>query len=143
MAEKKIKELSIDGLRNEIKKYCDQQVKNGSCGVCVLSGIRHLDDINTFHKPADDIDDRYTLGLMVALIRGYLVWSNRKEFDNGSNVPDQPTIPPMPEPVELPEAKVSELSVDVSANVPDDMTVIMISGKKPAMMTTYFDQPAD
>ncbi len=140
MAEKKIKELSIEGLRNEIKKYCNQQIKNGSCNACVLSGIHHLDDINIFHKSADDIDDRYTLGLMVALIRGYLVWNDRKEFDNGSNVPDQPTIPPMPEPVELPEAKVSELSVDVSVNVPDDMTVIMISGKKPTSMTVFYDQ---
>lgn len=136
MAEKKIKELSIDGLRNEIKKYCQQQVKNGSCSACVLSGIHRLDDINAFHKSADDIDDRFTLGLMVALIRGYLVWSDRKEFDNGSNVPEQPTVPPMPEPVELPEAKVSELSVDV----PDDMTVIMISGKKPTSMTVFYDQ---
>lgn len=140
MAEKKIKELSIDELRNEIKKYCQQQVKNGSCSACVLSGIHRLDDINAFHKSADDIDDRFTLGLMDALIRGYLVWADRKEFDNGSNVPEQPTVPPMPEPVELPEAKVSELSVDVSANVPDDMTVIMISGKKPTSMTVFYDQ---
>lgn len=147
MAEKKIKELSIDGLRNEIKNYCQRQVKNGSCNTCVLSTIHHFDDINTFHNAADDIDDRYTLGLMVALIRGYLVWDesrlnqgDRKAFNNGSNVPDQPTVPPMPEPVELPEAKVSELSVDVSVNVPDDMTVIMISGKKPTSMTVFYDQ---
>ena len=142
MAQEKIREMSIEGLRNEIKKYCNRQVKNGSCSACVLSGIRHLDDINAFHTAADDIDDRYTLGLMVALIRGYLVWDesrnldNREEFDTGSNVPKQPAVPPMPEPVELPEAKVSELSV----NVPDDMTVIMISGKKPTSMTVFYDQ---
>lgn len=143
MAENKIKEMSIEELRSEIKKYCNQQVKNESCHACVLSGIHHLDDINTFHKAADDIDDRYTLGLMVALIRGHLVWDesrlnqgDRMEFDTGSNVPEQPTVPPMPEPVELPEAKVSELSV----NVPEDMTVIMISGKKPTSMTVFYDQ---
>ncbi len=137
MAEKKIKEMSIEGLRNEIKKYCEQQVKNEDCSACVLSGIHHLADINTFHKAADDIDDRYTLGLMVALIRGYLVWDDPTDQEGEhSNVPDQPTVPPMPEPVELPEAKVSELSV----NVPDDMTVIMISGKKPTSMTVFYDQ---
>ena len=155
MVENKIKEMSIEGLRSEIKKYCSHQIKNESCHACVLSGIHHLDDINTFHKSADDIDDRYTLGLMVALIRGYLVWDesrlnqgDRREFDTGSNVPEQPTIPPMPEPVEPVEpvktvesvesieAKVSELSV----NMPEDMTVIMISGKKPTSMTVFYDQ---
>ena len=149
MAENKIKEMSIEELRGEIKKYCNRQVKNESCHTCVLSGIHQLDDINTFHKSADDIDDRYTLGLMVALIRGYLVWDESRlnqgdcrEFDTGSNVPEQPTVPPMPEPVEpvktveLPEAKMSELSV----NVPEDMTVIMISGKKPTSMTVFYGQ---
>lgn len=142
MAKEKIRELSIEELRGEIKKYCSQQVKNGLCCACVLSGIHHLDDINTFHKAVDDIDDRYTLGLMVALIRGYLVWDerenldNREEFETGSNISESPTIMPMPEPVELPEAKVSELSV----NVPEDMTVIMISGKKPTSMTVFYDQ---
>ena len=141
MAEKKIREMIIEELRSEITKHCQQQVKNGSCNTCVVSSIYHLDDVNTFHKAPADIDDRYTLGLMVALIRGYLVWDesrnsdNREEFDKCSNVPEQPTVPPMPEPVELPEAKVSELSVDV----PDDMTVIMISGKKPTSMTVFYD----
>lgn len=142
MAEKKIREMSIEELRSEITKHCQQQVKNGSCNTCVVSSIYHLDDVNTFHKTPADIDDRYTLGLMVALIRGYLVWDEsrnsdyREEFDKCSNVPEQPTVPPMPGPVELPEAKVSELSV----NVPDDMTVIMISGKKPTSMTVFYDQ---
>ena len=147
MAEKKIREMSIEELRGEIKKYCNRQVKNESCPTCVLSGIHQLDDINTFHKSADDIDDRYTLGLMVALIRGYLVWDESTlnqgdciEFATCSNVPEQPTVPPMPEPVktvecfETVEAKVSELSV----NMPEDMTVI--SGKKPTSMTVFYDQ---
>ena len=148
MAEKKIREMSIEELRSEITKHCQQQVKNGSCNTCVLSTIHHFDDLNTFHKAPADIDDRYTLGLMVALIRGYLVWDesrnsdNREEFDKCSNVPEQPTVPPMPEPVktvecvETVEAKVSELSV----NMPEDMTVIMISGKKPTSMTVFYDQ---
>lgn len=144
MAEKKIKELSIAGLRNEIKKYCDQQVKNGSCSACVLSGIHHLDDINTFHKAADDIDDRYTLGLMVALIRGYLVWDesrlnqgDSKEFNNGSNVPDWPTVPPMPEPIESIESSVENT---LTAELPEDATMLVISGKKPTTVTLYYDQ---
>lgn len=137
MAEKKIKELSIEGLRSEIKKYCNQQIKNGSCNACILSGIHHLDDINIFHKSADDIDDRYTLGLMVALIRGYLVWDNRKEFDNGSNVPEQPTVPPMPELVESIESSVENT---LTAELPDDATMLVISGKKPTSVTLYYDQ---
>lgn len=143
MAEKKIKELSIDGLRNEIRKYCQQQVKNGSCSACVLSGIHRLDDINAFHKSADDIDDRFTLGLMVALIRGYLVWTDRKEFDNGSNVPEQPTIPPMPEPMKSVINQVTELTASIETNLIDgyaDATQIVISGKKPTSMTIFYDQ---
>ena len=146
MAEKKIKELSIDGLRNEIKKYCEHQVKNGSCDACVLSGIHRLDDINAFHKSVGDIDDRFTLGLMVALIRGYLVWDNRKEFNTGSNVPEQPTVPPMPEPVKSVINQVTELTASIDTNLVDvyaDATQIVIYGKKPSMMTIYFDQPAD
>ena len=140
MAEKKeIKDMNIQEMRDELKLHCSCC---SNCSACVLSGINRLDDINTFHKGIAAIDDRYTLGLMIALIRGYLVWDesrnpdNRKESDTGSNVPEQPTVPPMPEPVELLEAKVSELSVDV----PDDMTVIMISGKKPTSMTVFYDQ---
>ena len=137
MAEKKIKEMSIEGLRNEIRKYCEHQVKNGSCSACVLSGIHRLDDINAFHKSADDIDDRYTLGLMVALIRGYLVWDDRKKFDNGSNVPEQPTVLPMPELVESIESSVENT---LTAELPEDATMLVISGKKPTSVTLYYDQ---
>lgn len=154
MIEEKIRELSNEELRNEIKKYCRQQVKNGSCTACIVSGIHHLDDITISHRAVNDIDDRYTLGLMVALIRGYLVWDesrssdNREEFDTGSNVPEQPTVPPMPEPMESVIGRETELTisaegnllVDGYADVPDDMTVIRISGKKPTSMTVFYDQ---
>lgn len=143
---KEIKDMSDTDLRHELKEYCAKQTKNGSCKSCVLSGIHRFDDGTCFHNGFYAIDDRYTLALMVSLARGYLTW-NRTSLDpkdqaledlmkSGSNVPEQPTVPPMPEPVELPEAKVSELSVDV----PDDMTVIMISGKKPTSMTVFYDQ---
>ena len=143
---KEIKDISNTDLRRELVEYCTKQRKNGSCELCVLSGIHHFDDDNSYHNGIFEIDDRYTLALMVSLARGYLTW-NRTSLDpkdqaledlikSGSNVPEQPTVPPMPEPVELPEAKVSELSV----NVPDDMTVIMISGKKPTSMTVFYDQ---
>lgn len=143
MAEKKIKGMSIEELRNEIRKYCEHQVKNGSCDACVLSGIHHLDDINTFHKSVGDIDDRFTLGLMVALIRGYLVWDNRKEFNTGSNVPEQPTVPPMPEPVKSVINQVTELTASIDTNLVDgyaDATQIVIAGKKPTSMTVFYDQ---
>ena len=143
---KEIKDMSNTDLRLELVEYCAKQRENGSCELCVLSGTHHFDDGNSYHKGIFEIDDRYTLALMVSLARGYLTW-NRTSLDpkdqaledlikSGSNVPEQPTVPPMPEPVELPEAKVSELSV----NVPDDMSVIMISGKKPTSMTIFYDQ---
>lgn len=135
---KKIREMSVEEMRDELGKFC----KGRPCGSCPLCLMKIFSDDRFEHGAIGSETDLYKLALMLEIARGGLVWA-AKEFDNGSNVPDQPTIPPMPEPVELPEAKVSELSVDVSANVPDDMTVIMISGKKPAMMTTYFDQPAD
>lgn len=149
MAEKKIREMSIEELRSEITKHCQQQVKNGSCNTCVLSTIHHFDDLNTFHKTPADIDDRYTLGLMVALIRGYLVWDesrnsdNREEFDKCSNVPEQPTVPPMPEPVKSVIDQMTELTASIETNLVDgyaDATQIVISGKKPTSLTVFYDQ---
>lgn len=131
---KEIHEMSIDEMRKELIAFCHAR---GECERCELSLFNHLGKGDIGHDAFADITNRDFLALMVAIARGYLVW---KHTENGSNVPDQPTVPPMPEPVELPEAKVSELSVDVSANVPDDMTVIMISGKKPTSMTVFYDQ---
>ena len=137
---KKIYEMSVDEMVKELVAFCHMR---GECKRCELSLINRLGFEADGHDAFNDITDRHLLVLMVAIARGYLVWdesrlnqSDRKEFDNGSNVPDQPTVPPMPEPVELPEAKVSELSV----NMPEDMTVIMISGKKPTSMTVFYDQ---
>ena len=156
MAEKKeIKDMSDTELRHELGEYCVKQTKNGSCKLCVLSGTHHFGDGNSCHNGFFEIEDRYTLALMVSLARGYLTW-NCTSLDpkdpaledlikSGSNVPEQPTVPPMPEPVEPVktvecvesiEAKVSELSV----NMPEDMTVIMISGKKPTSVTVFYDQ---
>lgn len=139
---KKIYEMSIDEMIEELRAFC---ITHGECKRCELSLINHLGDINVGHKPFVNINDRHFLVLMVAIARGYLVWKHAENDPKDpegehSNVPEQPTVPPMPEPVELPEAKVSELSVDVSVNVPDDMTVIMISGKKPTSMTVFYDQ---
>ena len=140
---KKIYEMSIDEMVSELRVFC---ITRKECKRCELSLINHLGDINYGHKAFCHITDRSFLALMVAIARGYLVWKHAEKDPNdpaledpiksGSNVPEQPAVPPMPEPVELPEAKVSELSV----NVPDDMTVIMISGKKPTSMTVFYDQ---
>lgn len=140
---KKIYEMSIDEMIEELRAFC---ITHTECKRCELSLINHLGDINVGHKPFINTTDRHFLILMVAIARGYLVWKHAEKDPNdpaledliksGSNVPEQPTVPPMPEPVELPEAKVSELSV----NVPEDMTVIMISGKKSTSMTVFYDQ---
>ena len=140
---KKIYEMSIDEMIEELRAFC---ITHTACKRCELSLINHLGDINVGHKPFINTTDRHFLILMVAIARGYLVWKHAEKDPNdpaledliksGSNVPEQPTVPPMPEPVELPEAKVSELSV----NMPEDMTVIMISGKKPTSMTVFYDQ---
>ena len=143
MAEKKeIKDMDIQELRDELKLYCS---RCRNCRVCALSILHHTGDEAADHPAFDGLNSRFMLDTLVALARGYLEWKhsyidpNDPTVDHeklGSNVPEQPTVPPMPEPVELPEAKVSELSVDV----PDDMTVIMISGKKPTSMTVFYDQ---
>ena len=88
---------------------------------------------------------------MVAIARGYLVWdesrlnqSDRKEFDNGSNVPEQPTVPPMPEPVKSIISQAAELTESIAGNLLvdgyADATQIVISGKKPTSMTVFYDQ---
>ena len=143
MAEKKeIKDMDIQELRDELKLYCS---RCRNCRVCALSILHHTGDEAADHPAFEGLNSRFMLDTLVALARGYLEWKhsyidpNDPTVDHeklGSNVPEQPTVPPMPEPVELPEAKVSELSVDV----PDDMTVIMISGKKPTSMTVFYDQ---
>lgn len=140
---KKIYEMSMAEMVGELTAFCRARK---TCKRCELSLINHLGDRSVGHKPFVDTSDRHFLVLMVAIARGYLVWKHAENDPNdpaledliksGSNVPEQPTVPPMPEPVELPEAKVSELSV----NVPDDMSVIMISGKKPTSMTVFYDQ---
>ena len=149
MAEKKeIKDMDIQELRDELKLYCS---RCRNCRVCALSILHHTGDEAADHPAFDGLNSRFMLDTLVALARGYLEWKhsyidpNDPTVDHekpGSNVPEQPTVPPMPEPVEpvktveLPEAKMSELSV----NVPEDMTVIMISGKKPTSMTVFYDQ---
>lgn len=135
MAEKKeIKDMSIQELRDELKFYCSRR---RTCSTCVLSVLHHTGDEAADHPDFESLNSRVMLDTFVALARGYLVWDDPTDQEGEhSNVPDQPTVPPMPEPVELPEAKVSELSVDV----PNDMTVIMISGKKPTSMTVFYDQ---
>ena len=152
---KKIYEMSIDEMIEELRAFC---ITHTECKRCELSLINHLGDINVGHKPFINTTDRHFLILMVAIARGYLVWKRDEKDPNdpaledliksGSNVPEQPTVPPMPEPVEPVEpvktvesvesieAKVSELSV----NMPEDMTVIVISGKKPTSMTVFYDQ---
>lgn len=142
MAEKKIHEMSIGEMVDELRTFCS---KRGGCKRCELSLFNHLGKGDIAHDGFADITDRNFLALMVAIARGYLVWKHTENDPKDPeesilNIPEQPTVPPMPEPVELPEAKVSELSVDVSVNVPDDMTVIMISGKKPTSMTVFYDQ---
>ena len=139
---KEIHEMSIDEMHKELIAFCNARIE---CKHCELSLFNHLGKGDIGHDAFADITDRNFLALMVAIARGYLVWKHAENDPNDpegehSNVPDQPKIPPMPEPVELPEAKVSELSVDVSVNVPEDMTVIMISGKKPTSMTVFYDQ---
>lgn len=143
MAEKKeIKDMDIQELRDELKLYCS---RCRNCRVCALSILHHTGDEAADHPAFEGLNSRFMLDTLVALARGYLEWEhsyidpNDPTVDHeklGSNVPEQPTVPPMPEPVELPEAKVSELSV----NMPEDMTVIMISGKKPTSMTVFYDQ---
>lgn len=143
MAEKKeIKDMDIQELRDELKLYCS---RCRNCRVCALSILHHTGDEAADHPAFDGLNSRFMLDTLVALARGYLEWKysyidpNDPTVDHeklGANVPEQPTVPPMPEPVELPEAKVSELSV----NMPEDMTVIMISGKKPTSMTVFYDQ---
>lgn len=143
MVEKKeIKDMDIQELRDELKLYCS---RCRNCRVCALSILHHTGDEAADHPAFDGLNSRFMLDTLVALARGYLEWKhsyidpNDPTVDHeklGSNVPEQPTVPPMPKPVELPEAKMSELSV----NVPEDMTVIMISGKKPTSMTVFYDQ---
>ena len=143
MTEKKeIKDMDIQELRDELKLYCS---RCRNCRVCALSILHHTGDEAADHPAFEGLNSRFMLDTFVALARGYLEWKhsyidpNDPTVDHeklGSNVPEQPTVPPMPEPVELPEAKVSELSV----NMPEDMTVIMISGKKPTSMTVFYDQ---
>ena len=139
---KEIKDMDIQELRDELKLYCS---RCRNCRVCALSILHHTGDEAADHPAFEELNSRFMLDTFVALARGYLEWKhsyidpNDPTVDHeklGSNVPEQPTVPPMPEPVELPEAKVSELSV----NVPEDMTVIMISGKKPTSMTVFYDQ---
>lgn len=155
MAEKKeIKDMDIQELRDELKLYCS---RCRNCRVCALSILHHTGDEAADHPAFEGINSRFMLDTLVALARGYLEWKhsyidpNDPTVDHeklGSNVPEQPTVPPMPKPVEPVEpvktvesvesieAKVSELSV----NMPEDMTVIMISGKKPTSMTVFYDQ---
>lgn len=143
MTEKKeIKDMNIQELRDELKFYCS---RCRNCRVCVLSVLHHTGDEAAAHPAFEGLNSRFMLDTLVALARGYLEWKhsyidpNDPTVDHekpGSSVPEQPTVPPMPEPVELLEAKVSELSV----NMPEDMTVIMISGQKPTSMTVFYDQ---
>lgn len=148
MAEKKIHEMSINEMIDELRTFC---ITRGECTRCELSLINHLGDINVAHKPLVCITDRHLLVLMVAIARGYLVWdesrlnqSDRKEFDNGSNVPEQPTVPPMPEPVTSVISQAAELTESTEGNLLvdgyADATQIVISGKKPTSMTVFYDQ---
>ena len=151
---KEIKDMSDTELRHELGEYCAKQTKNGACKLCVLSGTHHFDDVKSCHSGFIDIDDRYTLALMVSLVRGYLTW-NRTSLDSkdpaledliksGSNVPEQPTVPPMPEPVKSVISRETELTVSMEGNLLvdgyADATQIVISGKKPTSLTVFYDQ---
>lgn len=152
MAEKKeIKDMDIQELRDELKLYCS---RCRNCRVCALSILHHTGDEAADHPAFEGLNSRFMLDTLVALARGYLEWKhsyidpNDPTVDHEKPGPDtskRPTVPPELEPVEPVktvervesiEAKVSELSV----NMPDDMTVIMISGKKPTSMTVFYDQ---
>ena len=148
---KKIYEMSIDEMIEELRAFC---ITHTECKRCELSLINHLGDINVGHKPFINTTDRHFLILMVAIARGYLVWKHAENDHNdpalddliksGSNVPEQPTVPPMPEPVKSVIGQAKELAVSMEGNLLvdgyADATQIVISGKKPTSMTVFYDQ---
>lgn len=151
MAEKKeIKDMDIQELRDELKLYCS---RCRNCRVCVLSVLHHTGDEAADHPAFEGLNSRFMLDTMVALARGYLEWKhsyidpNDPTVDHeklGSNVPEQPTVPPMPEPVKSAIGQAKELTVSMEGNLLvdgyADATQIVISGKKPTSMTVFYDQ---
>lgn len=137
---KKIYEMSRDEMVSELRAFC---ITRGECKRCELSLINHLGDVGAGHKAFDHIKDRHCLILMVAIARGYLVWADREKVDKGSNVPEQPAVPPMPEPVKSVINQVTELTASIETNLVDgyaDATQIVIAGKKPTSLTVFYDQ---
>lgn len=119
---KKIREMSIEEMRDELIKFC----KGRPCGSCPLSLVRIFSHDRFTHSAIESETDLYKLALMLEITRGGLVWKDQAARDGAD--------------VQCAEAEVCvarELEID------DDSTGIMITGKKPAMMTIYFDEPAD
>ena len=116
---KNIKEMSIEEMRDELIKFC----KGRPCGSCPLSLVRIFSHDKFTHSAIESETDLYKLALMLEIARGGLVWAAQDDTD-----------------VQCAEA---EACVARDLEIDDDSTGIIITGKKPAMMTIYFDQPAD
>lgn len=122
MAKKEIKDMTLEEMRAEIKEFC----RSKQCSNCPLS-IYNNSGVEFSHDRIMEIKDHYKLVLMLEIIRGHLIW---KDQTVTTETVTTETV--------LKEARgVNELEVD------DDSTGVVIIGKRPSMMTIYFDQPAD
>lgn len=153
MVEKKeIKDMDIQELRDELKLYCSRR---RNCRACALSILHNTGDEAADHPPFEEINSRFMLDAFVALARGYLEWKHSYIDPNDPTVdyekpgPDtskRPTAPPKLEPVEPVKTVESVESIESSventltAELPDDATMLVISGKKPTSVTLYYDQ---
>lgn len=122
MAKKEIKDMTLEEMRAEIKEFC--MSRRTPCNDCPLSlNLKYGSRGSAFsHDCITEIKDYYKLALMLEIVRGNLIWKDQTVTTE--------TV--------LKEARVvNELEVD------DDSTGVVIIGKRPSMMTIYFDQPAD
>lgn len=121
---KKIREMSVEEMRDELIKFC----KGRPCDSCPLALVKIFDDDSFVfvHDTIEKETDLYKLALMLEITRGGLVWKDQAARD-GADV----------------QCAEAEVCVARDLEIDDDSTGIMITGKKPAMMTIYFDEPAD
>lgn len=119
---KKIKEMSVEEMREELIEFC----KGRPCSSCPLCLMKIFNCDRFTHSAVEKETDMYKLALMLEIARGNLAWKDQVVQD-GADV----------QCAEVEACVARELEID------DDSTGIMITGKKPAMMTIYFDQPED
>lgn len=113
---KKIEEMSVEEMRKELLKFCSGR----QCERCPLSLSSMYSNQCFCHGVIRTESDPYKLALMLEIARGGLVWADPEDAAQCTK-----------------EYVAGDLEID------DDSTGIVIIGKKPAMMTIYFDQPAE